>query len=328
MTIDKVQAIPLSDIEIDHSFNARSGDWAKTEDQADGHAGMKGLVESIKARGQDTEVVVMPNTKPLSKTNKPFFLVNGFRRAEAVRLIGEENKDKAVTINAKVRIITPVEARALNVRENSSREDFTAPDLAYGIAKMAESGTTDIAIAAELGLTQSYVSRLHRIYKDTRTSKLFEKWRAAPVQLPTLDMAKVAAQPAEKQAEAYDAAYKKLSKADATEVKWFDRSKSAVEGRARYLGKMVNQSLLGGKGIEKDLGDWTAAVYFFGNMTEAFIEKNKPTQGQIAKLAAHAIKCYEEERDYVEPEVEEVVSPDGKTKKPKKKNGAATAEAN
>lgn len=316
-----IQNIPLHDIEVDHTFNARSGAWAQAGETPDGHAGMAGLVESIKSRGQDTEVVVRPNVKGKSKA---YFLVNGFRRYEALRSIAEANKDKGATIKAKIRELTDIEARALNVRENTSREDFTPADLAFGVAEMAKSGATDTAIAAELGLTQAYVSRLHTIVKETRTSKTFEKWRSSPVQIQVIDMYKVAKMAPEKQTEAYEVQYSKVAKVAAKEeVKWFDRAMVAVQSRAGYLGKLVNNGLLSDAHVMKGMGDFAAAVSFFANISE---EKHKPTAKQISKLAAHALACYEETRDYVEP------IPEPKEEKPAKaaksaKNGAAVAQA-
>lgn len=83
--------VPLSQIERDEEFNARQGDSA--------YRNIPELAESVKQNGQLQEVTVMVNKKG---AEKPYFMVNGFRRGRAFEVIAKETKtDPMVNVFVK-----------------------------------------------------------------------------------------------------------------------------------------------------------------------------------------------------------------------------------
>lgn len=183
---EAAKEIPISQIQVDHSWNSRGKRWREAANDED--TKFDGLVASIRARGLDEPVCIRPNPDPKSK--QPFSLVYGFRRFEAISLIAAEDKLKEPSILAVVRHLNEAEARSLNVRENTVRNNLHVPDLAWAIAEMGKAGNTDLGIAGEIGKTQGYVSMLHRIMKGT-SPKVLQHWRDSIVPLQVKSMLSV-----------------------------------------------------------------------------------------------------------------------------------------
>jgi ParB/RepB/Spo0J family partition protein len=180
---ENAKEIPISQIHADHSWNSRGPRWKESANDED--TKFEGLVASIRARGLDEPVVVRPNPDP--KAKQPYSLVYGFRRFEAVSQIAAEDKVKEPTILAVVRVLNENEARSLNIRENTVRNNLAVPDLAWAIAELGRAGNTDMGIAGEIGKTQGYVSMLHRIMKGL-PPKVLNHWRDSIVPIPVKSM--------------------------------------------------------------------------------------------------------------------------------------------
>lgn len=196
--------VPLLDILVDHNWNARSGGWQaeKTPEGGgdelgpEGSRGFPGLIASIKEHGQDHACDVRPNP---TKSRHTYMLVTGFRRTEAIRRIAEEGvnapgidpKNPAIKVN--VRNLDESEARALNGRENIERNSLSPADTAWLVVELAKAGKdatgkelTDTAIAAKIGKSQGYVSKLHRIMNNTKAS-ILKSWREGAADPLTVD---------------------------------------------------------------------------------------------------------------------------------------------
>jgi ParB/RepB/Spo0J family partition protein len=216
--------VPLSNIFVDHSWNSRSGGWLQESSELPkkGEAGpgettgLAGLIASIKAKGQIQAVHVRPNPKG----KQEYMLVTGFQRFEALRRIAEMGVDvpgspsKNPCIKADIRNLSEAEARELNGIENLERRNLSTADTAWHISMLAaiaeQSGVkkTDTEIALQIGLTQSYVSKLHRIMKETGAD-ILKSWRENPVDPLTVD---------QRLAVAYEKDGKVRTKADQEEV--------------------------------------------------------------------------------------------------------------
>jgi hypothetical protein len=210
-----VHHIPLSDIFIDYDWNGRSKANVMSDasdavqdttvrglHQALGE-GLKGLRLTLRMRGQDTPVIVRPveNGKSLGgkKTDKPLELVAGFRRATAIGLLLESEEDRKLlkvsgqktmvpglvdgTIKAFIRQCTPVEARLLNGRENTDRQNLTTQDHLKLVIELQKFGLNQSQIGEELGITQGYVSKLLKI--STLPAQILNHWRGS-AKLPGL----------------------------------------------------------------------------------------------------------------------------------------------
>lgn len=184
--------VPLSSIFVDHSWNSRSGGWLQESSELpkEGEAGpgestgLAGLIASIKAKGQIQAAHVRPNP---GKTKHEYMLVTGYQRYEALRRIAEMGVDvpgslaKTPSIKVDIRNLSEAEARELNGIENLERRNLSTADTAWHVAELARAtGKTDSDIALQIGLTQSYVSKLHRIMKGTRAD-ILKAWRENPV---------------------------------------------------------------------------------------------------------------------------------------------------
>jgi ParB/RepB/Spo0J family partition protein len=242
---ENAKEILLSQIHADHKWNSRGGRWKEPSNDED--TKFDGLVASIRARGLDEPVVVRPNPDP--KAKQPYALVYGFRRFEAVSQIAAEDKVKEPTILAVIRVLNENEARSLNIRENTVRNNLAVPDLAWAIAELGRAGNTDMGISAEIGKTQGYVSMLHRIMKGLPT-KVLDHWRESlvPIQVKAMDtLVKSVSAKEEKRDEKLIEKYTAMVKAQAEKVKVkTDEEKAAakVEGlkkKAHQLGFLLGR---------------------------------------------------------------------------------------
>lgn len=220
----QIVELPLSVIKVDLDWNSRNKlsvlqeGSSGTEDEETGKMTTDELGASIEARGQDTPVHVVPN--PDKKDRKfTHVLIAGFKRYTAMHRLAERslhNKNlnpiqvtpswsaKNPTILAKVDNLTESDARMLNMRENTARANLTVPDTAFGIHNIYEALKkegkeipSDTALAAGLGIGQSYVSKCRKILgavMPIKQGEILKNWREARKPLPLNDMLKVVSQ--------------------------------------------------------------------------------------------------------------------------------------
>jgi ParB-like chromosome segregation protein Spo0J len=217
---ETVLNIPFGEIFADYAWNVRSlSDISDVSDavrdttvkgSASEGAGMAEFAKNFAEVGQDTPAIVreVQNGKTLSgKTTKAKYeLVAGFRRMTAVKLCNEDKDlvaaaDKAGkpyvptqpngTLRAVVRTFaTERDARVLNIRENTARNNLKTPDLVLQVRTLAKEGMSQVAIADAIGVTQGFVSKLLKV--ATLPASVLQHWRngnASP--LPGLPADKV-----------------------------------------------------------------------------------------------------------------------------------------
>jgi ParB/RepB/Spo0J family partition protein len=242
---EQISLILLKDIVVDPAFNGRSGDF--TADAGDEEKNnFDDLVESIKMRGQDEAVRVVPK-------GKKFFLVAGFRRFAAISKIAEEKGDPNATIKAISKDMTSVEMRSLNLRENTARDQLKGADLAWSIhdlwKQMGGKETSDVAVAKEIGLSQPYVSRLLRIMREVVT-KVTDAWRVSPVKVSTGEMETLCKVPKDQQMDAYKKLLgKKGEQSEKGPNAWVDSAKKNAAKVASLLGKLEKNELIDTEGL-------------------------------------------------------------------------------
>lgn len=197
----EIKQIKLGDLVVNHEWNGRSGDWAKDTGKADATNDFKELKKSIELKGQLTPVTVRPS-------GKKFELVAGFRRFEAIRQLA--NGDDNATIIADVRKLTDLQAREINLIENTERQDLKPADICWSAGQLLQealkSGVkmTQAEMAGVLGVTQPYVSDFLKICEHLPKEYL-EQWRLHARDLPVKSVLRVALIEKAKQKEAWEA---------------------------------------------------------------------------------------------------------------------------
>ena len=192
-TTHTAQPVELNRIHVDPTWNSRA--MRNVRDMADTEsAGFDGFEANIRTTGQ-ISAVILRNTggKTLAggKTDKPYELVCGFRRHNAITDLNAKKATKPCVpglpdgfIMAEVRELSPLEARILNGQENTVRKNLKAPDLVFLAADLAKTGMTQTSICESLGVTQGWVSKLLKI--ATLPPAVLAHWRdeqpIAPVQ--------------------------------------------------------------------------------------------------------------------------------------------------
>jgi len=204
----KVVHLPLSDIVADYDWNLRSrqeimaSESDGVRDTTSGNSmigegtGFSGLVASLQTNGQEVPVIVRPThgrTTRGQPTKLPWELVCGFRRFTAVSFLNENARSSETTIvpnvsngciRAEVRDLAPVEARILNIRENTERSGIKTPNLVWGVRELLLSGLTQTQIGDKLSIGKAYMSQLTRV--STLPEPILEHWRGAEVKIPGL----------------------------------------------------------------------------------------------------------------------------------------------
>lgn len=308
---DKIEIVRLAEIEVDFAWNART-DLGESSGGPDGSTGLEGLCESIKAKGQDTPVVL----RKLDKGKKPYFLVAGFRRYEAIRRNAEKAGDKSPTIRAEIKVLTDAQAREINLRENTLRDDLSGPDLCYGVGKMVEADATltDGMIAQSLGFGQPYISKMRRIWTGVLKS-ILNDWRQSPAKLTVDTLDGIAKKPKGEQQAAYDELKraKENTKGERGKLAWV----ATAQKKGAEVGTMLAR--LYKAGSVEIIGD-----DFFGENVRILVNfKREATDNQVAKIA-HAIEAaFSTERDREEAEPDEDAPKGPRKGKGKGANGAA-----
>jgi len=198
--------LPLNQID-DKSFpNCRTGEWEKAASSELGAGTVySDLVESIKANGQKTPIVV--RRKPGNRNKLAYECVAGFRRLRAITEIASLNKDPDPQIKAIVKELTDLQAHEENVFENATREDLSGPELAFAANNLLmryQAAGIPISItklAARMGKNQGYLSMLLGIV--TKAPQVADKWRTEATSIGYKEMAQVADLPANEQEQGY-----------------------------------------------------------------------------------------------------------------------------
>jgi ParB/RepB/Spo0J family partition protein len=200
---DLIVDIPLSLIEVDYSWNSRSGEW--DQDSGDEECSqLTDLIESISQDGQKTPCRVTIQLEGA----KPYKLRSGFRRYRASEELGKAHPNQVPTLRCIVTREDEVEGRIENLRENAARDNVKPADLAWGIkdlqkrAKDAGTPLSGNAISKKLGLNQSYTAKLIRIGEKTKAN-VFARWRSTPVRISVNDMAAISELPKDQQEAAF-----------------------------------------------------------------------------------------------------------------------------
>lgn len=189
---EKIVEIPLSKIHADFEWNCRriaGEEETSTEGNEQGNE-FKGLVESLKARGQDQAVIVRPR-------GQGYALVVGFRRFKAMQTIAtEEGTLKTATIKAVIRELNDVEAKSLNIRENTARKDLLPTDLCRALVDLKalyekhKGAPTVTALADEVGIGRPYASKLFAIAEKAHP-KVLQQWYETPAAIGVVKMTEV-----------------------------------------------------------------------------------------------------------------------------------------
>jgi ParB/RepB/Spo0J family partition protein len=214
---EKIILIHVDDIHADLAWNARSGEWwldglkeAKPENgeappeepkkgkkpkapKTDDRTRFGDLKDSILETGTNEQPILV---RQAARKDGKLRLVCGFMRHRAVTEIMKEAElakgaikenekldSQKGLIRAVFRHMNDQEARMANIRENTARDDLKGPDLCWSVGEaMKQYGFSDTTLAASLGKSQGYISKLHRIYKVI-SPKVLQQWRDAPVQV-------------------------------------------------------------------------------------------------------------------------------------------------
>lgn len=189
---EKIIEIPLSKVHADLEWNCRrlaGSQETSTEGNEQGNE-FKELILSLRARGQDQAVIVRPR-------GQGFALVVGFRRFLALQaMAAEDGTTKTATVKAIVRELNDVEAKSLNIRENTARKDLLPTDLCRALVDLKalyekhKGAPTIEGIANEVGIGRSYASKLFSI-ADQAHPKVLEQWFSAPAAIGVVKMTEV-----------------------------------------------------------------------------------------------------------------------------------------
>ena len=183
-------------------------------------------MNSIRADGQDTPILLRPNPDRKTVDAYPFALVAGFKRFEAMTritehamatkeynpIVAEPHWDaRKATIKATIKEMTEAQARAANIRENTARDNLTLVDLTFGLRELVTAYTKEkqsakgakTAIAAELGMNKGYIGYLIDIGQGF-SEEVLTHWRTSQKRLTKEQMVKVLTEStAERRTEAY-----------------------------------------------------------------------------------------------------------------------------
>jgi len=306
----KVESVLLSEIEVVPNWNARLVAGEKESSGGPDEGSFEGLVKSIEVKGQDTPVVLRAQ-----KGKKPYFLVAGFRRFFAICKIAEQKNDKTPTIRAEIRELSDVEAREVNVRENTSRDGLSGPDLCYGVGQLLEvnKGFTSVAMAAMLGMNQSYIAKMQRIWEKVDRN-IVKSWRESKLPLTTEQMAKLSELPKDQQIAQYTELTSIKEPSKVGRGAWIETAKKKGNEVGALLGALVRG------GHIQLIGD-----DFFGDTVRILVPfKKDATEEQVARIAGAAEKAfslaYETEAEPATDEEREAV------KAKKVKNGGIVAQ--
>jgi ParB/RepB/Spo0J family partition protein len=304
-----------NDIHYDPSWNARFSEEHNATPDADetleGGATWDDFRRSLMA-GQDTPVLVRP-TPSGSNHKKPYELIAGFRRIKAIIQNAEELK-RAPLVKAISRAMSDADARKLNLRENTARYSLGSPDLVYGIKALVakEPDITSVALSADLGKNQSYISALMNIGRKL-DANILKKWREMPdsSRLGYKDVLELAKMPKAEQAKAFE----EMTSGEEDEGEGGDGDKNAWVKKACEKLSTIGNSI--GRAVFSGHLQIVSDEFYLVNAGEFVKVKKNAKPGQLSRLAkafekgvakgqeeAEALEAGEEEEDGGEEEEE------------------------
>lgn len=153
-------------IAVDHEWNAR-----KVYDRIDS------IAESLEKEDQRSPLEVRPIGPPFEKHAIPdhFFLLSGYRRWAGLEKVHGEN---LATHRVPVIVQYPkneIEARIINLRENTEHRPLRNVDLARAFSELAKKGMTDAQIAEAVSVSEAIVKKLHYAW-DHLVRELRDFW--------------------------------------------------------------------------------------------------------------------------------------------------------
>ena len=270
------------------------GEFAKEDDEKEGIKKgdpVNGMVKMLWTDGQTTPIDVYP------VPGKPgeVYVIDGATRLEAAKLLDKHGftipRAEKGTIEAWFYPnMTDEDAEDINLLANVGHRDLKTADLAFGIARSGKR-KSDSAIAAMLGVGQSFVSKLHRIVKNAPT--IAKQWRDTPFSIHYEQVAAIAAMAFGDRQEAWDELIK--SKAPTTG----DGSEGDKSSPNEWVKKSIEKASAAGKTIgildARDAVDATSLDFDaeLDAVAEAFGIKlkapgkdgKKATQAQRGKIA-------------------------------------------
>jgi ParB-like chromosome segregation protein Spo0J len=296
-----------------------------------------------------------------AKTDKPYALVSGFRRFTAIKRLNEITSEKLAArtpeqvknenevtretnrrvaeafgmkrgpvpnvavgaIRATVRQLTDAQARLLNIRENTVRNDLDEPDIIHGIADLKNNyGGTQQALAQSLGKSQNFISQYFRISELPK--EILKHWRNADdfqgvkanVRLDLKTMLRIhKLKDADKQIEAYKEELAKRTVSgegkgeDADDRQWYDAAKKKIEAHGTMLARLAWTGFL-----KLDVNaEWKDQIDPKSDtLPDAMMHVGKANQEVSAKdlnnLAKAAKKAYDEETKRLQEEEDGVAA--------------------
>jgi len=286
-----VRMTRASEIFADYEWNSRSGDWATStspkpdEDEKTGFAGFKvdvglnGIKQPITCR----PLPKLPNGTTLS-------VVCGFRRFRAAV---ESANDAGISLDdlmipVIVRTMAEQDALALNISENTQREDLRSVDTAVAVSKLLATGMSQKDAGIVCGIGQTYAGKLDRIVK--MDPRIVAHWRAAvnPLGVAVMDDIERAGRLANESGDLLLARYleavnptpKAAKAADVIAAEKLARAKTAVEKCATLLGALHRAELL-------DVGslDWINSIPHFFKGAEDFSDATNEDLTDAAMVA-------------------------------------------
>jgi ParB/RepB/Spo0J family partition protein len=329
---EETKYVLLSEVHADFDWNARHKSFREEKPEVDESGkpiepdagSFLSIVKSIQTNGQDEAVTVRPSTKG----KKPYDLVAGFRRYEAlVRSASEKvNVPKGGTLDAplikiQIRNLSEQEAQSLNGRENIERENLSTCDQAFIVKRMLATGMTDVRIAAEVGMSNGHISQLHRIV-EKMAPEILDRWRNEKVVQASLSLDKLEKiskeEGSKKQAEKLDEFMSSGSTKGGNKGKWIDSAIRQATAIGTLLGTLEFAELIdtGNLDLKKHVKSLVA-----GDILIIKGKDGKATDNQWDKIGEAAQNAWEAAMN--PPEEEESPAEEKKSKNGSKTAGAA-----
>jgi ParB/RepB/Spo0J family partition protein len=247
--------IPLSQIVAIENWNSRSGRWEVNDGDDEGQQ-FDDLVASIRTKGQEEPCDV--RCHPTLKEH--YLLTAGFRRYKALCRIADDGQS-AVTIRCIVQAADDVQARIRNLSENTTRQNISTPDLAWGIHELHKVAIangrplTNGKIAALIGKSESYVGHLLTIMTKCKPA-ITKKWRSMPKSLSVLTMHAVALMPKADQDAAFAALLVPIEQREKPDTQssrqhsWVDNAKAKAYTVGVLIGQLEAHGLIDTSSLE------------------------------------------------------------------------------
>ncbi len=162
--------VEMDEVFVDTEFNAR-----KMNDKETSYEGVEELAKQIKTEGQLSPVMVRTlSPEERKKTGKVYSLVFGFRRFQAVKLLG--SKTIAAQVAGADDIKSPIDAFYKNLAENLVRQNLKTWEIASRYSEMKDKfNHSGEDIAKRLGGNRNYVNQLVKAWKNV-SPKLRQQW--------------------------------------------------------------------------------------------------------------------------------------------------------